>query len=186
MSEGLPLHVALGIATLLGVPGLVMVIVGIVLVVVARRKFAACTAVTTGFVEDYRLFGGQDCDAIAPLVSYQVDGRAYEVLRKFRSVSSVTVSAPWLPRAEAELWVTPDDTLHVRAKGSSINYGAPASRLWPLGSPMPVYYNPAKPWQAYAQVKRVGGAAAAGWGLIIAGALLLAGAPVLLYFLTTL
>lgn len=163
---------ALLAASALGVPGATLMVVGIVVVALSRRRLAACTAVATGVVTDYRFMSG-DNEGIAPVLTYQVNGRRYEVVRRFRRVSSVKVVAPWLPSGEVKLWVTPDDVLHVKYKGSGImHYDRPARQLWPLGSTMPVYYNPDKPWQAYAQVKRSGSKGTA-MILIILGAVML-------------
>ncbi|MBT1181916.1 hypothetical protein JS531_08120 [Bifidobacterium sp. CP2] len=186
MSRDITWRQALLIASAPGVPGLILLVVGIALAVYAKRTAARCTAVTTGVVTDYRFFGnGDNNDGIAPLVSYQVDGRTYTVMRRFRGVSSLSIRAPWLPDGEAQLWVTPDDTLHVRAKGGrSINYGRAASRLWPLGSPMQVHYDPDKPWRAYAEVRHAGAATTLAVIFIAVGAnLLFLLAPALFFLL---
>lgn len=176
---------ALLLAMAPGVPGLIMLAIGIACLVYSQRKAAACTAMTTGYVSDYRFIsnGDGDSNGIVPMVSYQVNGRVYQVMRKFRSVSSLTVSAPWLPPCEAQLWVTPDDVLHVKYKGSRIDFDTPARRLWPIGSPMPVYYNPAKPWQSYAQVKRSGGVGTVGVVFTTVGIMLVLFIAPMVFFL---
>ena len=153
MSGEITWQMALLISLAPGVPGLIMLAVGIIAMTRTRNKADACTAVVTGYVSDHRRFGSGDTDGIAPVVSYVVGGRRYEVMRRFRGVSSMRVSLPWLKPTEAQLWVTPNDVPHVKCMGGCVDFCTPARRLWPLGMPMPVYYNPDKPWQAYAEVK---------------------------------
>ena len=186
MSGEIGWQMALLLSLTLGVPGLIMLAVGIVTATRAKGQADACTAVVTGYVSDHRFFGSGDTDGIAPVVSYVVGGRRYEVMRRFRSVSSMRVSLPWGPPSEAQLWVTPDDVLHVRSKGSRIDFFTPARRLWPVGMPMPVYYNPDKPWQAYAEVKNPTASPLAVLGMVLIGVgamLLFVLAPMLFFLL---
>ncbi|KAB7790700.1 DUF3592 domain-containing protein [Bifidobacterium leontopitheci] len=70
----------------------------------------------------------------------------------------------------------------MKGKGRIIHYRAGAGRLWPLSSPMTVFYDPANPRRAFAQVKR-SGAGVGGWLLTVFGAVsLFVLAPILLVF----
>ncbi|OXN00885.1 DUF3592 domain-containing protein [Bifidobacterium vansinderenii] len=131
----------------LGLPGLALLIVGIAVIAVQRGKARRCTAVTTGWVIDYRFPGG---DQFYPVIGYQVDGRGYKVNRRFRGYVTTSKITPLNPYVDSGAYVSDRDVLHMRS-GMVTNYRTMAQQLWPQGSTMPVYYDPANPAHAFAQ-----------------------------------
>ncbi len=122
--------------------------------VIARRredgKVARCTACTMGTVTRHMLKRLDDDLMPVPIVSYEVAGMDYEVAREFRGLSTGRNGFRTLANSNDEAFVSDSDWLHIRT-GRHTDYNAISQRLWPLGSPMPVYYNPQDPSESFAQ-----------------------------------
>lgn len=94
-----------------------------------------------------------------PVVEYRVGGRTYKVSGpKFRSGSFVSVTTPFAsPNAQMETNLTTRENLplhlNIRMKKNSfVNVEqSPLFRLYPIGSEVDVFYNPAKPKEAFVQ-----------------------------------
>ncbi|MBT1174706.1 hypothetical protein JS530_04175 [Bifidobacterium sp. LC6] len=140
-------QIAILMLATLGLPGLAMLIAGIVIITIQRGKARRCTAVTTGWVIDYRFPGG---DQFYPVIGYQVDGRNYKVNRRFRGYVTTSNITPLNPYVDSGAYVSDKDMLHI-SSGMVTNYRTMAQQLWPQGSTMPVYYDPKNPTHAFAQ-----------------------------------
>lgn len=94
-----------------------------------------------------------------PLVEYTVAGRIYKVAGpKFLSVVTTSVSTPFQnPKAQYETNLTSREELPrklrikvYRNSLASVEV-SPLAKLYPLGSPVDVWYNPDKPKEAFVQ-----------------------------------
>ncbi|NEG96596.1 hypothetical protein CS006_01210 [Bifidobacterium primatium] len=128
------------------IPSMGLIIAGVVVEALHRRKANRCTAVTNGTVIGYRFLGGVN---MKPVIGYRVNGRDYRVARQFRAYAGVEKNVPWDPYNDSGAYVSDNDVLHVPTRMVT-NLRAMAQQLWPLGSPMPVYYDPADPSKAFA------------------------------------
>lgn len=116
-----------------------------------------CTEKTVGKIT--RLSNIRQGDLYLPLVEYTVDGRQYRVAGpKFRSV--ITTDVPTLRghrEAEYETNLTTrenlPDSLRIRRRGNFFYSSGtnPFYELYPVGSEVPVYYNPYHPKESYVQ-----------------------------------
>ncbi|GAA6491060.1 MAG TPA: DUF3592 domain-containing protein [Candidatus Bariatricus faecipullorum] len=129
------------ILAVLGGMGLVMLVIGILILVLDRRKKAACTGQTVGTVVKYSYLNG----APLPVAAYTVGGVPYQKKRYCRAVITVRRTGK-----KSRVWMDEKDTIHVHG-GTVINLRAWAEQLWPMGSPVTVYFNPEKPKQAYVE-----------------------------------
>ena len=95
-----------------------------------------------GSVVGYRYY----TDAIAPIVEYVVNGKAFRRSLEYEWVTTVS-----LPRKSSKATSNPDllATRLVPYSNSSVQY--PAKDFFPLGSPLTVWYNPDNPKESYVE-----------------------------------
>lgn len=113
-----------------------------------RALSKKCSARTTGTVQRYRI-GGGNRKAISPVVAYLVDGKPYTAYRHYKGV--VTSHKSGASGAGNRLFVSEWDVLHIHTAGMFCNCGELAAALWPIGSTMPVVYNPRNPKQGFVE-----------------------------------
>ena len=135
------------IFAVVGGPGLLLILIGVIIRLVQKKKMQACTMQTMGAVVDYR-FRGEG--RMQPVVEYEAGGKTYRVLRKFRGYVTVQKHNPAKPYQDSGAYVSKRDFLHVPMRAVT-NLRSMAQQLWPMGSSMPVYYDPARPERAYAE-----------------------------------
>lgn len=132
----------------LAAPGLAFMLAGILILTLENRKKSRCTAMTTGTVVRYSFVNGTP----SPVASYTVGGVSYEKKRRFRGVVEVRtgISPKDLTGENQSCYISENDVVHIRG-GAALNLRAMAERLYPLGSSIPVWYDPEKPQRAYVE-----------------------------------
>lgn len=83
------------------------------------------------------------------MVAYLVDGKPYTAYRHYKGV--VTSRKSGASGAGNRLFVSERDVLHIHTAGMFCNCGELAAALWPIGSTMPVVYNPRNPKQGFVE-----------------------------------
>ncbi len=121
--------------------GLLLLAVGIVIFVLEKKKKESCTERTDGTVVDYRFTNGVPC----PVAEYTVNGISYRKKKSFRGIISVQTPGG---NGKNQVYVDKNDVVHIR-RGAFINMRRFAQELYPLGSFLAVWYDPANPRRAY-------------------------------------
>lgn len=132
--------------------GAALIITGVVLQYSKKTNSEKCTHLTTGHIVKHILNSNGN---IKPVVEYQVNGKIYTVVRRFRGIitrTNVSLNNLYVTKGA---YVTDKDYLYVPI-GTITNMKQMAQDLWPIGSEMTVYYNPSFPEQAYAEKKPFG------------------------------
>ncbi len=127
--------------------GLLLTIAGIWICFAEKKRVKRCTHCVQGEVIEYHFNGN---GSFFPVVRYVVDGTTYRVKRRFRGVITVEKSGLKKVYIDRGAYVDEKDVLHV-PMGAVTNMRSMAESLWPIGSPMSVYYDPLKPKTAYAE-----------------------------------
>lgn len=130
-----------------------------------------CTASTTGHVIGYVYRGGDNGGSVAPKVEFSVEGQTYRAYRHYKGIISVHKRGAAIKDAselEGDFHITEKDMFYVHTAGAVGNYKRMGERAWPIGTTLPVVYNPAKPRQAFVE-KVVSIANIAGIVLLSAG-----------------
>ncbi len=130
-----------------GGTGLLLALAGCILFCREKRKKLNCTAETVGKVARYSFVN----EFPAPVVEFMAEGKLYAKKKRYRGV--ITVARTGLLAAgerKSGVYIDSGDIVHIR-RGAYINLRAEAERLYPLGAPLPVWYNPKKPKQAYVE-----------------------------------
>ena len=113
-----------------------------------------CSGKTTGKVIKYRYGGNTDLRSIAPVVEFCVDGKMYKAYRHYKGVVSKKVVTPnpdALAGQNNSFYISEKDVFHISKTGVFHDYSKLAEQTWPLGSALPVVYNPEKPKQAFVE-----------------------------------
>lgn len=120
--------------------GLVMILAGVLVFVITKKRNASCTSKTEGRVIGHKFLRV----GMNPVVLFRVDGQSLKTIRRFNAVYTKKYyrlpSSPWEP----ELQEDTRGNLHIRT-GSLGRMKALAEELWPIGSSMTVFYNPKNP-----------------------------------------
>lgn len=131
--------------TIFGI-GLLMILAGVIILLLKKRRAGLCTEKTTGKYIKHQFNGN---GVFYPKVGYTVNGIDYKVSKKFRAI--VTKSVTGLPNAiKPEAWEDEKGRLVVK-RGSSVSYSELAEKLWPLGGETTVWYDPNKPKRSYVE-----------------------------------
>lgn len=139
--------VALLAFLLMGGVGFLLILTGGILVFLQKRKTKACTSVTMGYVVDHRFPGD---GRMYPIVEYQAAGHVYRAARRFRGYITTSRTTQKHKELGRQAYVSEKDYVHV-VLGRVANVRAMAEDLWPLGSPVTVYYDPDRPSRAYVE-----------------------------------
>lgn len=146
MNEGV--NMGMLVLLILAVPGLIIMLAGLLLFVLEKRKKSRCTAMTMGTVVRYSFVNGTP----SPVAAYTVGGVSYEKKRKFRGVVQVRKNLSprdWTWKNQS-CYISENDVIHIRG-GAVLNLRAMAESLYPMGSSIPVWYDPEKPRRAYVE-----------------------------------
>ena len=111
-----------------------------------------CTCRTNGTVTGYSAvcYGGENSAVHLPVVRYTAEGREYRVTGpRYRGYVSRTVSTPFAQNAFR--CYEKNEVLYIeRSRNSIIGVSAnPLAEQYPLGSPLPVWFDPQKPQRSY-------------------------------------
>lgn len=163
MNEGV--NVGLLMFLTLAVPGLLFILAGILVLVLEKRKKSRCTAMTMGTVVRYSYVNGTP----SPVAAYRIGGVSYEKKRRFRGVVEVrrNLSPKDWTEENQSCYISENDVLHIRG-GAVLNLRAMAESLYPMGSSIPVWYDPEKPQRAYVEKVPVKGSIV-GWVFVWVG-----------------
>lgn len=142
---------------ILGGLGLLFLVLGIAFLASGKRNMRRCTQRVTGVVTDAKYV---DNDGMCvPVISYVVEGREYQFPKRFAGY--VTSNRPALdPNARSSAWVSSRNVLHVQHVtnfGRGLDGLVDATNrdlvlgLFPIGTPMPVLYDPEDPAKAYVE-----------------------------------
>lgn len=121
-----------------------------------KRVIKKCSETTMGRVIKHKVNRRQEGTTIAPVVEFEVDGISYTACRRYRGVVSLKKTTGLLEKgkvlpSETNFFVSENDWFHITAKGYFHDLGKLAEEVWPIGSELPVVYNPKKPKQAYVE-----------------------------------
>ena len=133
--------------SLVGGVGFLLAIAGIFIRIFEKKKSSKCSASVVGHVIDYKYNG---TGGVFPVVSYEVDGNTYTVIRRFRGIITKTKITPTQFHQDSGAYVNRNDYLVVPMSAIT-NFRKMAEELWPIGSEMVVYYNSDSPKCAYAE-----------------------------------
>lgn len=126
--------------------GLIIVIAGVLIKIIATKKNAACTMMTTGVVIKHKFAGG---GRFYPVVAFKVNGKSYTTKKKFNGIIRVQRTGLLIPTNNAA-WEDDKGYLHVKT-GPIANMRLLAEQLWPLGSQINVFYDPRNPNKNYVE-----------------------------------
>ena len=136
-----------------GGAGILMMLFSLFFFLREKRIQKACTQQTVGTVIQYR-YGGTNGKSIAPVVTYEVGNRTYKAYRHYKGVASARKQTPnpntCLGQKDC-CWVSDREIFHIHTTGVYHHYAALARETWPLGSQLPVVYNPKNPKQAFVE-----------------------------------
>ncbi len=118
-------------------PGVLLILAAIFIHFNTRRKNASCTECVQGFIVEHRYPGG---GRVKPMVRFTVDGKNYMTYKKYNGVVTVRTSF----RRESEYRENDKGYLHIKT-GPVNNVREQAQKMWTLGDPVKVYYNPYNP-----------------------------------------
>lgn len=134
--------------------GLLIALISIPFFAKAINLKKNCVAHATGTVIKYKYSGGSNGRSVAPVVEFEVDGEKYNAHRHYRGVISTRVRNinpnEMLGQTDS-IMITDKDKFRVNLSGIYHNYERLGKSAWPLGSSMPVVYNPKKPKQAFVE-----------------------------------
>lgn len=137
-----------------GGAGILMMLFSLFFFLREKRIQKACTQQTVGTVIQYRYGGGTNGKSIAPVVTYEVGNRTYKAYRHYKGVASARKQTPnpntCLGQKDC-CWVSDREIFHIHTTGVYHHYAALARETWPLGSQLPVVYNPKNPKQAFVE-----------------------------------
>ena len=138
----------------IGVPGIIILLVGVMISISGRKKQKHCTAEAMGTVYGYRFAGGNGANSVAPRAEFEADGRKYKAYRHYKGVVSKRkryLNADSVLGQQDEFWISDNDWFCIRKKGIATNYRKLGEKAWPIGSGVKVIYDPAKPKHAYVE-----------------------------------
>lgn len=150
---------------LVGGTGLLLLLLGVILNVLQKRKIRRCSRRTTGHVAEYHFHGeGRVC----PAVEFCAAGQTFRILRRFRGYVTTKKVSPGHLCSDSGAFVSDRDYLHVPMSAVT-DLRKMAEELWPIGSEMAVYYDPEDPKRAFAEKLPEKTSSSAGIALIWAG-----------------
>lgn len=121
-----------------------LILAGMAIHLVQKRKNQPCTQQTKGRVVKYGFPGD---GRMYPIVEYVVDGTCYRTKKEFRGV--ITKKQSGFPAGvQAKAYEDEKGWLHIQ-RGGIANLRLLAEGLWPMGSQMTVYYDPNDPKRSY-------------------------------------
>lgn len=134
--------------------GLLIALISVPFFLRAAALKKNCTAETTGKVVKYRIGGGDNGRSVAPVVKYQVNGRNYKAYRHYRGIVSVKKITPKISELFGQndsFYISAKDKFCINTTGVYHDYRKIGERVWPIGTELPVVYNPNKPKQGFVE-----------------------------------
>jgi len=124
--------------------GGVLILAGMAIHLVQKRKNQSCTQQTKGRVVQYGFPGD---GRMYPIVEYAVDGICYRARKEFRGIITKKLSG-FPVGVQAKAYEDEKGWLHIQ-RGAIADVRLLAETLWPMGSQMTVYYDPNDPKRSY-------------------------------------
>lgn len=136
-----------------GGAGILFALLAIPFLTHEKRLTKKCSATIMGTVIDYKRSYTSSETAIAPLVEFYIDGVQYTAYRHYKGVVSAkkASSKDTAEQSAFGFYVSENDWFHRRQTGTVASLVAEAREVWPMGSELPVVYNPEKPKQAFVE-----------------------------------
>ena len=133
--------------------GILLIILSIVFFLKEKRLKKNCTSMVKGNVIKYKYFGSNNARSISPVVEYTVDGKKYNAYRHYKKIVSKNkyVLNKNKMLGENDNFSILDDTFYINTVGFYHNYRVLAEEKWPLGTELPVFYNPKNPKQGFVE-----------------------------------
>ena len=127
----------------MGIPGFVLLLLGIIFYFKGKSLEKNCISLANGRITRYTLWNSNGVRF--PIVEYYVDGIKYKSRLKYKAI--ITTMKSGLNNIEVK-----DDISNqtLRVKRSPIVYSVNIfEEKYPIGSEIPVYYNPKNPKKSY-------------------------------------
>ena len=132
--------------------GILLVLISIPFLLREKALKKKCSAQTIGHVIKYKRCGGDNNRYYTPMAEFKANGKTYKAFRHFKSFSKVKVTNSLSDQSFAELVVTPKERLHMQMKeGQGGVIHSLVAEKWPIGSEVPIVYNPTKPKQSFVE-----------------------------------
>ena len=132
--------------------GLLLIIISIPFFIREKALKKKCSAQTIGHVIKYKRCGGDNNRYYTPVAEFEAEGKTYKAYRHFKSFSKVKVTNSLSDQNFAELVVTSKERLHMQIReGQGGVIHSLVAEKWPIGSEVPIFYNPAKPKQSFVE-----------------------------------
>ena len=131
--------------------GLLTALISVAFFIHAKTLKEKCTAQTTGTVIEHKFNRTNESGvSFTPIVEFMVNGRIYKAHRHYRGLAVKRITNPAASQQDS-FFISEKDVFHINTVGKSYNYKAMAEEAWPLGSRLPVLYDPAKPKRAFVE-----------------------------------
>ncbi len=131
--------------------GLLTALLSIIFFVRAKALKEKCTAQTTGMVIGHKFnMTNESGVSFAPVVEFMANGRIYNARRHYKGLAVKRITNPAAPQQDS-FFISEKDVFHINTVGKTYNYRAMAEEAWPLGSKLPVLYDPDKPKRAFVE-----------------------------------
>lgn len=139
-------HIALLELCLVGGTGLLLILLGVIMNIMQKRKIRRCSQMTTGYVAEYHFHGA---GRVCPVAEFRAAGQTFRVPRRFRGYVTKKKVSPKHLYSDSGAFVSDRDYLHIPMSAVT-DLRKMAEELWPIGSEMEVYYDPDNPRRAFA------------------------------------
>ena len=136
-------------STCIALVGVLLVILSILFFLKEKRLKKNCISVAKGNVIKYKYLGSNNARSISPVVEYTVGGKKYNAYRHYKKIISKNKYV--LNNDESDNFYILDDTFYINTMGVYHNYRLLAEEKWPLGTELPVFYNPKNPKQGFVE-----------------------------------
>lgn len=161
--------------------GLLTALLSLLFFMRAKMLKERCTARAAGTVIGHRFNRTNESGvSFAPVVEFMVNGRIYKARRHYRGLAVKRITGA--DAQQESFYISEKDVFHLNIAGNAHNYRMMAEEAWPLGSELPVLYDPQKPKRAFVE-KVVTASGTVGIVLLCIGAglILLAGVFFLIF-----
>ena len=133
--------------------GVLLIALSMLFFLKEKRLKKNCTSEIKGNVINYKYLGSNNARSIAPVVEYTVDGKKYKAYRHYKKIVSNNkyVLNKNKMLGENDSFYILDDTFYINTVGFYHSYRSLAEEKWPLGTELPVFYNPKDPKQGFVE-----------------------------------
>ncbi len=136
-------------STCIALVGVLLVILSILFFLKEKRLKNNCISMAKGNVIKYKYLGSNNARSISPVVEYTVDGKKYNAYRHYKKI--VSKNKYVLNNDESDNFYILNDTFYINTMGVYHNYRLLAEEKWPLGTELPVFYNPKNTKQGFVE-----------------------------------